>query len=75
MFFVFQTIPSLLDDELDACLSKHSDRFWSNRTIEELRERWFQMRQQSLLNDQLKACSSTKIKISSIETLLSLIFR
>ncbi|CAF2488361.1 unnamed protein product [Rotaria sp. Silwood2] len=49
------TIPTLLDNELDTCLSKNSKKFWSNRTIEELREYWLQMRQQGRLNDQQDA--------------------
>ncbi|CAF0803033.1 unnamed protein product [Rotaria sordida] len=49
------TIPTLLDNELDACLSKNSQKFWSNRTINELRECWLQMRQQGRLSDQQDA--------------------
>ncbi len=47
-----QTIPSLIDNELDKCLSQHSQKFWANRTIDQLRECWFQMRSEGKLNDQ-----------------------
>ena len=41
-FFVLDN-SKFIDNELDVCLSKHSQQFWSNRTIEELRECWFQL--------------------------------
>lgn len=41
-----------MDNELDTCLSKYSQKFYVNRTIEELRECWFQMRNEGKLNDQ-----------------------
>ncbi|CAF0964358.1 unnamed protein product [Adineta steineri] len=52
------TIPAVLDNELDTCLSKYSQQFWSNRTIEELRECWSQLRQQGRLTDQSNADNS-----------------
>jgi len=42
----------LLDEQLDICLNKNTRKFWSNRTIEYLRENWFQMRNDGKLNDQ-----------------------
>lgn len=37
-------------------------KFWSNRTIDELRDAWFQMRQQGLLKDQQETSQSMKEK-------------
>ncbi|CAF0910892.1 unnamed protein product [Adineta ricciae] len=55
-------IPIALDDELDRCLSKYSKRFWSNRTIDELRECWFHLRQQGRLTDQPNAFDSKRVE-------------
>ncbi|CAF4118781.1 unnamed protein product [Rotaria socialis] len=52
------TIPTLVDDEIDTCLSKNSPKFWANRTIDELREYWLEMRQQGLLIDQQETNNS-----------------
>lgn len=68
------TIPNLLDEQLSLCLNKNTRKFWSNRTIEYLRENWFQMRNEGKLNDQkatIQQCSTaqnhpTANKLSSL---------
>lgn len=64
--FFFKTHPTLLEDELDSLLSENSSTFWENRTINELRSSWQQLRLESKLIDQIETGSNRSQYLSLI---------
>jgi len=49
------TMPAVVDEALDQLLLKHAPKFWHNRRVDELKQSWYQLRQESRLDDQKQA--------------------
>lgn len=48
-------MPAVLDETLDQLLMKHTPKFWHNRRVDELKQSWYRLRQESRLDDQKQA--------------------